>query len=443
MTWAALGRIGPGVRKFAVVSIGTTACFVGAIVWIAGTSGGPSGEALEAKLVELRAAGYPVTMAEARGEPADKDDNAVAALLAAAERIGDADRLDRWMFESVDPRHRTPARKARRSEVAATLAAHREFVDEARAAAALPRWSRYDDELRTPTFNWGRTSYWDLYAIRNVLGTFAAAAPSAADRQAAIEVLLTMGARLEVESWSDCMLAVQASEAGIASLGAEVARGGLRIEEAVRRFDELLCVPRLGDWRSVARSEMAEDVERFASCFGPGQPPRGGGTLLQRAERFLQAPFTSRPAKSQVEWSAADVALHLEARRAMSEIPLQTWTAFLRETEPMVRSVVRARLADDGDRLQSSAWYLVVLEADRRLARVALAAMAHRQRTGAWPESVSELAAGFPPGIPVSPMDGQLARLVFRDREVTVSFVVPAGLPPWTHFNDLTWTAPR
>ena len=364
---------------------------------------------LEDFVAAEKKAGRPTTIRAAIGPDPAAEENGAPALTAAArefdQRAGDDSTWgvvgpwkndgDRPWFETATP-----------EELAALgrfVDAQRPFFDGVAAALAKPR---LQNEVQRGTA--GEPESDDVMTrvrIIHLLTARAVAASSPRDRLDSIVLLATLASRFESATMIDEMVAALAMRDALTAMRCSVVRGDVDVAAARERLDPLLRMEKLPHFPEIVRRERVWLIETLMAS--PTYPPphfMDGehflDRLIGRVRAVIDGPATPTG-------SPEDVAEGMRAVASLESLPVTNYA----------RLAADLRAAADGHGEGTSARLMVgnyvrlaealaQTDAAQRLARIALAAAAHRARTGALPASLDDLRDALGGDAPLDPYTG-------------------------------------
>jgi hypothetical protein len=401
----------------------------------------PSEQPFHDYIAKLRAEGAPTTFDELNGPMPLDAENAAPEIEAAYEAFvaefgPPADwPAGAWNWE-IFPRSEEdlPAPE--------DLAALTAFADRARPfaeriATAISR-PRCRFALRQGTVLPGLTSG-ASYAVGNslpLLDDVARHASDAAVRLDACRTLALIAARLETRGFSETRLAMDAADRCAGALRAGLADRSITPSLARATLDPLLRARWLPRLPACVRFDAAEFAFEYGALLAGRYGPTAGA--LERAARDVDDTVarmggSSRPRR----WEpghADEIVAACEFARATAAIATDSYAAFHRE----YRALEERHEPPHGRRgSHFLAAALTHLDAEIRLARVALAAAEFREERGELPASLDELRPRFDDGIPLDPFTGASFAYLRTADGVRVSS--PGYLPEEPRSDQSSW----
>lgn len=341
--------------------------------------------AFEGVVADLRAHGEPTTLAEMAPPPVPDEENAAVAFAEANAWLEDKDfpLLDAWLREPADWTEEEYEQVRARVE---ELASYYRKLEE---AAARPKWRPAIDWSGNP-LDMELAFLHGYSAAHEPLGYRVYAAPDselaeALARGAGLVERLDRGPPFLI----GYLVATVWRELPASWLRAVKHRRGLDAVRLRPLLDPILArmTPKRGPPTSAFVGERPFFIEVWRDwAAGESVPPIEDATLFNRAEGYRQGIATVRAVGAAVARSEVSAEEALAVAAEFSEQD-PGWDGF-------GNIVVRV--------FRQHAKHVAVM----RLARVALAVMAHEQEHGAWPESLAALAPMFPEGVPADPYTG-------------------------------------
>jgi hypothetical protein len=343
----------------------------------------------------MRAAGEPTSVDELRGPPPSDDVNAApeiaAALKWAQDAAGDSSGWPRLAREFGDPPLTDAERRAAEEFVARLLP----FVHRVEAALARPRCafpSARDD--RPEAFGETSPTVIDTWSL---LSTIARNAGDPDERIEACRALMLLAVRLETHDEldrtvhtlaivNDCTTAMQT---GLES-------GGWDPGRARARLDDVLAEPWLARTKRIVTEYRVGEIERYEIDL-ERKDRSSNGTVRHIAD----AGSTDDLIASAASW------------REMAELPTTSYVQYRAGVRKLHAGLASWIFCDGGT--------FARVEAECRLARVALALAEHRRKYGDFPERLDELSSAFPDGVPLDPFTDAPFNYVLDERSVWIS----------------------
>lgn len=315
-----------------------------------------------------------------------------------------------WIADVPDVGALDAERRAALTEFVSAHAAFFAAVDAAAAADVI-----VFPAIRDPSgfLEWAPVH--DMVTVAELLRVRACCAATEEERVAALETLLRIGRRWRPRSALEALVAATFVDGAARELASGIAAGRLG-PAACARLDELLrpdTVARYGDLVRAERAWLLSAHDELVDL--PGVDDDGDASVLDGAGFDREVRFAGL-ARAFVVESAAEVVELSETLRAIptddpSSLPaaVDAATAPLLDEEPSVLPWRRLRdiLGRGMAALAAhSPGKLLDIDARVRVARIAVAAEAHRERTGAWPATLDDLADAFGGATPLDPRTG-------------------------------------
>jgi hypothetical protein len=388
--WRIVGVVGVGLLLLALQPLIDRFLF---------SDGEPEPRAAEARLRQFvdgrRAAGEPTTFAELNPpEPPDADNAAVeidAALSAVYEQFGPEKSwpdVGPWAktasesFEDESPEH-----------VAAQRAFGKQFgpfCDRVAAALDRPRL-RFRLVLVPEGVPDGRATR-TLQAVARIVASEAMVADDPLRRVEAARSLLRMARRNEPFSTMDSIVGAVMAERAATAIRIGLERSEVDPAAARTGLDRFL----QGDWTAAGARVFQAEIVAVISLY---ETALAGRVDEKKWDRSVGE-----------RWRPADAAMVIDGCKMLkqaSRLPIAPFAAYRRSLKTLVdrakadgNPIALEGLAIDG-------WVVVErlgrLEAQTRLARIALAAAEYRAKHGDFPASLDELAPMFADGVPLDP----------------------------------------
>jgi len=367
-----------------------------AVVLVAGTGAAVHHVTSEAPfrehVAELRAQGVPTTVEEVLAAGPPPEENGADELLAALAWLDEHhpepwDVTGPWDYTAKFPWEET-ATPEQMEALAGFLEEVEPFFDRVSAALEKPRlW--FGAPATDESWGLSHDHVSEIMRVSRVLSARAVAAKEPDDRLEAIEDLLALGRKMEAVDLTDFMVAVANKGAGLHSLREGLAAGTLEAVPAQMSLEPVLAAPRVTSWRAGISGERSYLLIAYDALLDGKIPTPSLLDELQARLRGRKA-FEHGTPRDAVRWS--------KATAQVAAVP---------EGLPFAERLARTEATDtDEDPLLLYGPILrrwVRNEATSRLARVALAAAAHRAETGSWPASLAELEPLLQGGLPMDP----------------------------------------
>ena len=372
-------------------------------------------------------------------------EEALAAIEALAYEVGDASRWPAgpWDLESPRVDDLAPEQRAAVARFLADRAAFFARLDAAADSDVLEFPGHRDEH---GNLEWALSPA--FFEVAGLLRARARLAADEEDRLRALETLLRIGRRWRPRSAFEGLVAVTLVQTGARETSQALAAGRVGAP-AVARLAPLLADDVLGAFQEILRAERAWQLSMVDAMVDlPGVDDDATETLAPGDGFRREDVAGSLAGPDIVDAATRVVRLHedLLALPATDHALLRDGVSDVTATAPRPKDSLLpwrriGSLIGDGTAglAKSLAHSLARADGYVRLARVALAAIAHREQTGSWPATPQDLAAQLPGGAPGDPRCG--APFVF---ETLADGRFRIRTPERTEDDDeLTWSAPR
>ena len=344
---------------------------------------------------DLRAAGFATTAAEWSGARLHDAENGALEVDAAAATLDTDERFAAW--RTLEPRLFVrwweDARPEQVAELRASLDASADVLALVEAGLRKPR-------MRWPMVESGSDVMPGSRSVRRIQDLCAAAA-RVRDGDGLLRVLaiqLRLDRRVE-DGW----VHRSGVEEATAALRDAVIGGRVKAADARRALDDDIAPFVCAQVPGAIRGGIVRSVRFFETAYGPGLPkvavprdlPPELESVLKAAADAAEKPIPS------IAWGTAEDPLRAVGAQAVIDTahPLDA-LAQLDAVESGATAVAK---------VEAKVWPFqmrrcLVADATLCLARVALAAKAYRDATGAWPVSLVELSGALGGAVPLDPM---------------------------------------
>jgi hypothetical protein len=389
-----------------------------------------SASLVDAEFARLRAAGLPATCAEVFGVPEPvappTGGAATTSVPPAAEPaapsaddangVHDVEAAFAWLESNCgkwgswkvtgpwDPDTVDPWPESATTE---QLAALRRFLTKAR-----PFFDRVDAGLAKPTFRFVPTfgadglPSLDFVLVQQhliqLLSARGAAAATAEERVAAMSASARLARRIPPTNLLCVMVALSSQSVAVCEARRAAEDGSIPAAELRRALDADLAASDLPLLPAAARGEAAligtawRAARAGTSTTFPRRP------LWRRLARSFERMFDSSGPFDAVELSADEISNAMRYWADAASIDASSPQAFRTSIDQLAgRAPTDWRVSVT--LLRQMETRILRSEAAARLARIALAAKAHREATGAWPASLEELAPALGGAVPTDP----------------------------------------
>jgi hypothetical protein len=309
-----------------------------------------------------------------------------------------------WDPNAQDPwyEHTTPEQLA---ALRAFLERSWPFFDRLNDALDKPRIAFVPqfDASGVPSFDYVRP----IQRVLPLLSARAVAAPAQRERISAMVAAARLFRRLETRSLHELFIAMSAQAVAIREARAAAEDGTIPAADLLRALDRELDVSLVPRLAAAARGEPALVASAWRAWRSGPSASSASRRPLKRLVRSLERMFTPTADPLQFEdLSSDDLARWMRVWSEVAEIDASSPETFRAAMEAVLQRNPSNPGGHVGE-LKRVADHVLRHDSASRLARVALAAKAHREATGAWPATLDALAPALGGAVPVDARNGK------------------------------------